>query len=391
MSPIVLSLLFQAHLYHLRHAIKLHHQEIAAAKIETELYARNSYYSLNIDHVQLDPSRLLQVLINLLTNAIKFTQFQEQRKITIYIDASETDPAIKSTNVKYLAPNPNRKINDHGDSPSGEEQVYIEIEVKDTGCGLSPEEMERLFHRFAQANPKTYSRYGGSGLGLFICKELTELQGGRIGVNSVQGQGSSFFFYAQAQRVPNTSKRQNGNPEDGRRNLLIKEESRKRSADAQASRKSQTDSDIAPINKTQHSPSQNPVIGSAHSPDTLHVLVVEGNISMMDFVSLANHVHLDNLINQKVVATQLRRAGCIVHVANHGADALVFLKTTTFGKDCGPKATPLSIVLLDLEMPVMDGLTCIRQIRNWQKTGEFTRPVPVIAVSYHPFLNSSKL
>jgi len=80
------------------------------------------------------------------------------------------------------------------------------------------------------------------------------------------------------------------------------------------------------------------------------------------------------------MAQQLRKANCIVHVANHGADALFFLKKTTFAKDCGPNATPLSIVLLDLEMPVMDGLTCVLKIREWQENGELTRPVPVIAV-----------
>jgi CheY-like chemotaxis protein len=80
------------------------------------------------------------------------------------------------------------------------------------------------------------------------------------------------------------------------------------------------------------------------------------------------------------MATQLRKAKCIVHVADHGADALVFLKKTTFSKDCGPNAIPLSIVLMDLEMPVMDGLTCITKIREMQRTGELTRPVPTIAV-----------
>jgi chemotaxis response regulator CheB len=81
------------------------------------------------------------------------------------------------------------------------------------------------------------------------------------------------------------------------------------------------------------------------------------------------------------MATQLRKAKCIVHVANHGADALLFLKQTTFARDCGPKATPLSIVLMDLEMPVMDGLTAVIKIREMQNSKELTRPVPVIAVS----------
>lgn len=81
------------------------------------------------------------------------------------------------------------------------------------------------------------------------------------------------------------------------------------------------------------------------------------------------------------MAQQLKKAKCVVHVANHGADALLFLQTTTFAKTCPPNATPLSIVLMDLEMPIMDGLTCVRKIRECQRAGNLTRPVPVIAVS----------
>lgn len=85
----------------------------------------------------------------------------------------------------------------------------------------------------------------------------------------------------------------------------------------------------------------------------------------------------DNLINQKVMSQQLGKAGCIVHVANHGVECLNFLEQSFF---CGA-STPLSIVLLDLEMPVMDGMTCIRQIRAQQANGEILSHVPVIAVT----------
>jgi CheY-like chemotaxis protein len=92
----------------------------------------------------------------------------------------------------------------------------------------------------------------------------------------------------------------------------------------------------------------------------LHVLIVE-----------------DNIINQKVLSQQLKRAGCIVHVANHGVECLDFLEKSTY---CSA-TTPLSIILLDLEMPIMDGLTCIRQIRQRQKGGQIQGHVPVIAVT----------
>ena len=71
-----------------------------------------------------------------------------------------------------------------------EGQIFLTFAVQDTGRGLSCEEKSRLFHRFSQANPRTHVEYGGSGLGLFISRELTERHGGQIGVKSVLGEGS---------------------------------------------------------------------------------------------------------------------------------------------------------------------------------------------------------
>jgi CheY-like chemotaxis protein len=87
----------------------------------------------------------------------------------------------------------------------------------------------------------------------------------------------------------------------------------------------------------------------------------------------------DNLINQRVMAQQLRKQGCIVHIANHGLEALTFLASSAFSS--AESATPLDVVLMDQEMPVMDGITCVREIRARQKTQEFKGHVPVIAVT----------
>lgn len=88
------------------------------------------------------------------------------------------------------------KERDWGDG----EEIYIHFAVQDTGRGLNDQEKKMLFLRFSQASPRTHVQYGGSGLGLFISRELTELQGGEIGVASEAGVGSTFAFYVKAKR-----------------------------------------------------------------------------------------------------------------------------------------------------------------------------------------------
>lgn len=84
------------------------------------------------------------------------------------------------------------------DANHGDER-YLIIAITDTGKGFSAEEKSRLFERFAQGSPKTYTQYGGSGLGLWISREITEMMDGEIGVVSEEGVGSTFTFFVKTQ------------------------------------------------------------------------------------------------------------------------------------------------------------------------------------------------
>lgn len=78
-------------------------------------------------------------------------------------------------------------------------EIYLVIAVTDTGKGMSDEEKSRLFERFARGSPKTHTVYGGSGLGLWISREITEMMDGEIGVVSEEGVGSTFTFFVKTQ------------------------------------------------------------------------------------------------------------------------------------------------------------------------------------------------
>ena len=180
-------------------ALTMYASEITRANINAKLVIEPTYDALAIDWVVLDPSRILQVIINLLTNAIKFSQYASTREITIYIGASYERPTGKHHGINFVPVRHAKPAH----TPSGEwgdgEDVYIQLAITDTGSGLTEEQIQVLFQRFAQASPKTYKQYGGSGLGLFISRELCELQGGQIGVCSREGR-TSFTFYVKAKR-----------------------------------------------------------------------------------------------------------------------------------------------------------------------------------------------
>jgi two-component system sensor histidine kinase/response regulator len=136
-----------------------------------------------------DPTRLRQVFINLVGNALKFT---EKGEVVVEISGRSVSVVDLPKDNAYLAAIENT-------SPGGQ-WLQLQFEVRDTGPGIAPERLERLFQAFSQGDASITRRHGGTGLGLVIAKRIVEALGGEIWVRSDEGQGSSFFFsiYAQA-------------------------------------------------------------------------------------------------------------------------------------------------------------------------------------------------
>jgi PAS domain S-box-containing protein len=216
------------------------------------------------DQVNGDFLRIGQVLVNYANNAIKFT---ERGKIIVRmkkLDETESD-------------------------------VRLRFEVEDTGIGLTPEQKDKLFQSFQQADSSTSRKFGGTGLGLAISKQLAQMMGGEVGVESESGKGSTFWFTARLGKVKDGEAGENRSP-----------------APSAASR-----------------PSGLEAIRGAS------ILLAE-----------------DNVFNQEVAGEMLEQAGAKVTIANNGKEALEWLRKARF--DC---------VLMDMQMPEMDGLEATRLIR----------------------------
>jgi CheY-like chemotaxis protein len=338
-------------------------------KIETTVSTDRTYQEMSIDKVMLDGSRILQILINLLTNAIKFVRDQNRRAIRVQLSASYTQPPLTTEDVSYIASRQDRSDQQSSWENSDGEELFLTFALVDSGHGLTKEEMKHLFKRFSQASPKTYGQYGGSGLGLFICRELVELQGGQIGLSSVLGQGTTVKFFIKARRATDPQQTELDRPSRASISSQIRNIERKQSLQS-----NDTSSCEGSISSASCPPNRNlpmekistSMINQANEP--LHILIVE-----------------DNIINQRVMSRQLRQLGCITYTANHGLEALSFLGRTQFYSDHGSSTEksqiPLSCILCDLEMPVMDGLTCIRKIRSMQRDRTLNSHVPVMAVT----------
>ncbi len=213
-----------------------------------------------------DPGRLRQVLLNLVSNAVKFT---DQGWVTLRM----------------------------AHEPAGDGQVRLLFSVADSGIGIRPDAIERMFQQFTQMDSSISRRFGGSGLGLAICRRLVEMMGGVIGVESELGQGSTFRFDVTLRLVE------------------------------------------APPEAAVPTPAE-PAAGPG-----LKVLLTE-----------------DNPTNRLVAMQMLARLGYRADAVGDGVEALAALAVSRY-----------DLILMDVMMPRMDGLTATRQIRKMKgETGRIT-------------------
>jgi signal transduction histidine kinase/HPt (histidine-containing phosphotransfer) domain-containing protein len=250
-----------------------------------------------------DVTRLRQILVNLLSNAIKFT---EEGKVAVEVEARETNEVGQA---------------EAGSGAGARRPTFtLRFSVTDSGIGIPPDRVGRLFQSFSQVDASTTRRYGGTGLGLAISKRLAEMMGGAMWVESagLPGRGSAFYFTLVAEAILSAA------------------------VNVQSAAKPPT-----PV-------VFDPLMGQRRP---LRILLAE-----------------DNVTNQKLVLRVLERLGYRADVAANGLEVLAALRRQ-----------PFDLVLMDVQMPEMDGLETTRRIRqmDWGdlNPGAGQRPPRIVAMT----------
>jgi PAS domain S-box-containing protein len=255
------------------------------------------------------PSRIRQILTNLIGNAIKFT---ENGSVTVRVETAAEHPEVTD----------------------------LVFSVADTGIGMSGEEQSRLFQAFTQADSSTTRKYGGTGLGLAISKQLVELMGGTIGVESEPGVGSTFWF-----RLP------------------LEPLAAQEPGTAMPDRPREARASAAPMTPAGHA---TPAGVGRHGSGRVRA----GDVTVGPRLLLVD----DSPVNQKVATAMLAKLGYRVDAAGDGVEALDAWRRHDY-----------AAVLMDVQMPNMDGYqaaTGIRELEAGAADGDDpARRTPIIAMT----------
>lgn len=267
------------------------------------------------DAIVADKVRLRQILSNLIGNALKFT---DAGTINVYLSMTEgTDNRAK-----------------------------LRCSIQDTGIGIDGDAQARLFEPYVQASGKTFEEFGGTGLGLAICKQLAERMGGKIGVESQPGMGSTFWFTIDFAEPNDAFGDDHLEPAPTAVPMKV------RAANVDASTEPMPTLGEA-VNR---SPSKLEAFSAQHAvndPSKPHLLIAE-----------------DNAVNQRVITAMVSRLGYTYDLVEDGAQAIEAVRGTAY-----------DAVLMDVQMPNIDGVMATRLIREEERDTD--RYLPIIAITAH--------